>query len=421
MKITQPQCAPYRDRYVFFLFAMLIAIAVLVISYISTKNYYAPELVFTGLLSSSEHTSAYPPGIFLIVSCFQKITGLAVNHYVYKVIMLMLWFWAAFATARYVLGKGWLCFFAVCAMMLNPYFIWSCLMSSAAASECFFMFLSFYMLIRLHDSVSDSGSHRAFFCFLAGLLAASALVRSTNFVILFSLLGVFVCAGRRKAKKYFAGLLLIFCIYTALFCLYNYKRSLSFGLGTTFGINFFIGNNRDYLHGHPNYDIDIFFEKKILAGIKSGIKGFSEAQQNEYFFKAGINEIRQDVPAFLYRCIVKSLWHWLNVEKIPRFAAPETYIEGDGKTVHVGGIVILPALLYVVYKLLYIPLFVGALLLLFGRKLSLKEAVFFVPYFALWPVVVLLFPDTRFKICAEIMAVIPMMRCLQYGLRKYHG
>jgi len=408
----------YRDRYAFFLFAMLIAIAAFVISYISTKNYYTPESVFAGLLSSSEHTSAYPPGVFLIVNCFQKISGLAVNHYVYKSIMLILWFWTAYSAARYVLGKGWLCFFAVFAMMLNPYFVWSCLLSSSAASECFFLFLSLYMLIRLHDSVSDIDRHIILYCLVAVVLAISAIVRSTNFVILFSLLGFFIFAGRKKAKKYFAGLLLLFCIYTALFCFYNYKRSMSFGLGTTFGINFFIGNNRAYLHGHPNYDIDVFFEKEILAGIKSEIKGLNEAQQNEYFFRAGIHEIWQDVPAFLYRCMVKSLWHWLNFEKIPRFTAPDTYLGSDGKTIHVSGIVILPALMYVMYKLFYIPLFAGALLLLFCRKLSLKEAVFFVPYFALWPVVILLFPDTRFKICAEIMAVIPMMRSLQYFFRR---
>jgi hypothetical protein len=204
MKMTQLQCAPYRERYVFFLFALLIALAVLVISYISSKNYYAPDLVFTGLLSSSEHTSAYPPGIFLIVSCLQKITGLAVNHYVYKIIMLMLWFWAAFATARYVLGTGWLCFFAVCAMMLNPYFIWSCLMSSAAASECFFMFLSFYMLIRLHDNVSDSDRHIAFYCCLAALLALTAIVRSSNFII--SPCWGFLCMpGESGQKSIFGG------------------------------------------------------------------------------------------------------------------------------------------------------------------------------------------------------------------------
>ncbi len=410
----------YRDRYAFVLFAIVLAIAAVIISYISTKSYYAPESVFAGLVHASERTSAYPPGVFLLVNGFQAITGLAVNHYVYKIIMLMLWFWTAYAAARYVLGKGWPCFFAVCAMLLNPYFIWSCLLSPAAASECFFLFLSFYMLIRLHDSVSDSGGQSAFYCILAFVLAIAALMRSTNFVILLSLLGVFVFAGRKKAKKCFAGFLLVFCIYTALFCFYNYKRSLSFGLGTTFGINFFIGNNRAYLHGHPNYDIDVFFEKEILAGMKSEIKGLNEAQQNEYFFRAGMKEIRQDVPAFLYRCMVKSLWHWLNFEKIPRFTAPDTYIAGDGKTAHLGAIVILPAMMYLLYKLLYVPLFAGSLLLLFCRKLSLKEAVFFVPYFALWPVVMLLFPDTRFKICAEIMAVIPMMQSLRYFFRRRH-
>ena len=144
MKLSQAHPGAYRDIYVFPLFAILITITILVINYISTKNYYDPGFDFASLLHSSENNSAYPPGIFLIVQCFQKITGCTVNHYVFKSIMILLWFGSAYAVARYILGKSWLCFFAILAIILNPYFIWSCILSRDTASECFFLFLSFY-------------------------------------------------------------------------------------------------------------------------------------------------------------------------------------------------------------------------------------------------------------------------------------
>lgn len=424
MRLFHFQPKPYRDRYAFFLCVLLLAIAALSLSYISAKRTYcAPEAEFTGFISAAEHTAAYPPGVALLVRSFERATGLAVNHYVYKGIMLALWLWAAYAAARYVLGKGWRCFCAVFIMLLNPYFVWTCLISPDTASECFFLFLSFYLLLRLHDRAGNAGCSRGRYCLLAFVLALCAVMRTTNFIILIFLLGVFCLAGQRKAKKYFFAALILFCLYTVLFCFYNYKHSQSFGLGTTFGINFFIGNHRAYLQGHPNYDIDVFFEQGVLSGMKRKIAGRSEAQQNAYFLEAGMAEIRRDVPAFFYRCIVKSLWHWLNFEKIPRLVAPGTHLGKDGKTIHTGGIEVLPSLLYVMYKLFYLPLFINALVLLFRRKLSLHEAVFFVPYVALWPVVVLLFPDTRFKLCAEVMAIIPMMRGVQYffGWRQEAG
>jgi len=418
MKSQQARTGTYKDIYVLPLFVMLITIIILVINYIASKSYYTPGLDFAALLQSSENNSAYAPGIFLLVQCFQKITGLTVNSYLFKSCMLILWFCSAYALARYILGKSWLCFFAVFAILLNPYFIWSCIMSRDTASECFFLFLVFYVLIRLYDNIQAGKKNGALYCLLPFVLGMAALVRSTNFLILFCLLAIFCFAGKVKQRRIFSIILIAFSVYTALFCFYNYKRSQAFSLSTTFGINFYIGNNRAYLHGHPNYDIDLFFAEEIFAVKKKKLQGLNEGQKNNYYFQEGLRAIRQDIPAFLYRCIMKSLWHWVNFEKIPRLSAPGTYLDTDGQTIHTGTIVVLPSLFYVVYKIFYIPLFLGALFLLFCRKLGLKEALLFVPYFALWPIVVLLFPDTRFKICAEIMAVIPMMKALQFYIRQ---
>lgn len=401
---------PCRKPYVFFLAALLGAIAALAIGYAAGNPCYRPEADFAAFLSASARTAHYAPGVYLLTAGFEYLTGSAVQHYVYKITMLALWLGVAWATARRVLGHGWPGFFAVFLMVLNPYFVWTCLMSYDSASECFFLFLSFYLLLRLYDRAAAGRPAAALNLIAALVLGLAALMRSTNFLILVCVAAFLAFAGAGRARKHLCLILAALCLYTALFCLYNYRRSGSFGLGTSFGINFFIGNHRDYLYGHPAYDIDVFFERGVVAPVRKNIRGLPEAGQNRYFFRAGLREIRRDVPAFLYRCVVKSLWHWFNVEKIPRFTSPGTHIEGDSGIIRAGPLIVLPGLLYALYKLVYLPLFMGALVLLARGRLPVREAVFLVPYFALWPVAVLLFPDTRFKLCAEVLALIPMMR-----------
>jgi hypothetical protein len=43
--------------------------------------------------------------------------------------------------------------------------------------------------------------------------------------------------------------------------------------------------------------------------------------------------------------------------------------------------------------------------------------VFFAPYFALWPVLVLMYPDTRYKLIAEVIACIPIVCAAIEGWR----
>jgi len=327
--------------------------------------------------------------------------------------MLLLWFFTACLLCRYIFGKGWLSFAAVGLMILHPYFIWTCLIAPDTASECFFLFLSFLVLLKLHEHfpVTTAGKTMAGILCLA-VPASAALMRTTSFVILLLLLFFLLLKSRKETRNFIAVMLIVFTAYTAVFCFYNYQRKGAFTLSTTFGFNMFIGNCKAYLHGHPKYDIDLFFTRQWLKQHEQAMKGLSEAQQNRYYINEGISEIRRDIPAFVYRCIVKSLWHWFNIEKIPNFAAPETYLSRDGSSIAVGSIVIIPALAYVTYKLFYIPLFIAAIGLVLLKRISFRYAIFFIPYLALWPLVVVMFPDTRFKISAEIMAIIPIV----YGL-----
>ena len=410
---------PYKEFYVLvplFLFVMLIFINHTVIT---SKSYYTPEADFNEFLELAQNTAKYPPGILLLVKAIQSI-GIPVNHFIFKCVILFLWFFTTYFLLRYLDGDGWFSLITLTAMILHPYFIWTAIMSYDAAAECFFATCSFFLLLKLYEHPPEKYLNAVLLC--AGLfivLAFTAVMRATNFLIIGILLFVLFVYGGDKAKRFFLVLCIAFMAYALIFCFYNYKRTGAFTLSTTFGYNVFIGNNKAYLHGHPKYDIDIFFNKERReALIGNQTKGLSEGQKNKYFLKASIAEIRADIPAFIYRCIVKSFWHWFNIEKIPNFPAPDTYLSHDGTKIYIGEIKVSTSLPYVIFKIFYLPLFIAALYFMVTGKMSLKYSVFIIPYFALWPVVVIMFPDTRFKIVAESMALIPMMRSLQYFVYK---
>jgi hypothetical protein len=415
---------PYKGIFVLVPLFLFIALIFINHNVIVSKSYYTPQSDFNEFLQFAQNTAKYPPGILLLVKTVQSI-GIPVNHFIFKSVMLFLWFFTTYFLLRYLNGSGWFAFVTMIAIIVHPYFIWTGLMSNDAAAECFFVTGSFFLVLKLYEHPSEKYLYAVLSCAgLFMLLALTAVIRATNFLILIVLLFVLLIYSRDAAKRIFLILFVAFITYTGFFCFYNFKRTGAFTLTTSFGYNVFIGNNKAYLHGHPKYDIDIFFNKERReALIGHQTKGFSEGQQNSFLLKASIAEIRADMPAFIYRCIVKSFWHWFNIEKIPNFPAPDTYLSHDGTTMYMGDIRVTTSLPYVIYKIMYLPLFIAALYFMIAGKMSLKYSVFIIPYVALWPVVAIMFPDTRFKIVAESMAVIPMMRSLQYFvyLKKRDG
>jgi len=113
---------------------------------------------------------------------------------------------------------------------------------------------------------------------------------------------------------------------------------------------------------------------------------------------------------------VKSVWHWFNLEKIPNYTSP-TYMEADGRVARLARISIVPGLAYVIYKLFYLPPFLFSLISIMRKKIQSGYALLCAPLLGLWPVVVLAFPDTRFKSNAE-MVVLPAILAAYWVWRR---
>ncbi|MFH1744023.1 MAG: hypothetical protein ABIH23_33885 [bacterium] len=358
-------------------------------------------------------TAFYPPGVPILLAAVRFLGCTNINPYVFNGIMLNLGAFVFYLLSRVVIGSLFCSFAAVLLMILNPYFVCTALLSRDGATEYFFTALLFLILFTFYKQTSVSRKS-VIFLFLALFLTAAALglVRVTGFFVAFAIFAVSIFI--HKSSKLFFGLLTAaFACFTLLFMLYNYALVGSFSLSTNSGINLYIGNHPLYLHGHPHYDIDVFLGERVESELKNtGVDSMSESESDAYYRKKAEEFIQEDILGFVYRILVKSVWHWFNVEIIPNFTV-SAHVDGNSDTIVIQTrINLLTSLSYVIYKLAYLPLFIISIVMLCKGRMDRHLLVFYMPYLALWPIVVLTFPDTRFKIVAEVCALIPMMCCL---------
>ncbi|HPA47759.1 MAG TPA: hypothetical protein PLG59_11530 [bacterium] len=374
------------------------------LSHSIVENHQLPQAAF------------YPPGVPFLLAVAQFAGWKEINPFVFNAILLNLGVLFFYALARMLLrGVSW-AFGAVLLMILNPYFVSTSLLSRDTAAEFLFTGLFFLFLFGGFRSGFPDRQVRSLFPILLFVIAAVlALVRVTGF---FSVLILFAACFllEKPLRRVFGVLLALWIVFALLFMLYNHRTVGSFTLATNAGTNLYLGNHPLYLHGHPHYDIDAFLEteriKKELS--ENSADGLSEAQLDAYFKGRAFEAIRANIPAFLYRVLVKTVWHWFNFEIIPNYTS-RAYLEGgENRIVVESRIGLLTGLAYMIYKFAYLPLFLWSIIVLLQKKIDLRMGLFYLPYLALWPIVVLTFPDTRFKIVAEVCVLIPMIAVVQY-------
>jgi hypothetical protein len=98
----------------------------------------------------------------------------------------------------------------------------------------------------------------------------------------------------------------------------------------------------------------------------------------------------------------------LNFEKIPNYSGATrlgSAGEGEWTATIDADQSHLPGLAYLAYKLAYIPAMVLTVVLLLRKRIDGRIALLFAPLLGLWPVVAITFPDTRFKLAAEVILV----------------
>jgi hypothetical protein len=365
-------------------------------------------------------TAYYPPMIPLLIVGF-RLLCIVLTPFTFNFCMLALGLGSLYGLSYCLLRAEKYAFVSVLLALLNPYFIWITLLSRDTGPEFLFLSTTLWIAIKVLNMPENAPRRQKYFA-MVGLLGSAFLLslsRVTGFFVVLTVifLAVWRCATGWK-RSFFAWCGGIFMVLTVLFCCYNYRLIGTFTLATHGGVNLYYGNHPAYIHGHPHYDIDMFMVN--LPQIDYTPK--NEGDLDQAYSRRGLEFILADPVSFVYRVMCKSVWHWLNLEKIPNYpkqskiiAQTDTYwvIHAERQ------IALTPGVAYMLYKLIYLPLFLLSGFALVYRKIPAPYLLLYGPYLGLWPVLVLTFPDTRFKISAEIL-VIPALIAASFLWRRVH-
>jgi len=365
-------------------------------------------------------TAFYPPGIPILLGFIQFLGLEDIDPFAFNAVLLNAGTFVFYVLSKRIMATTLYSFLSVLLMTVNPYFVSTALLGRDVASEFLFSGLVFLSLFAYYKASSKTW-RKAVLLFLAILTTSVALslARVTCFFVVSATLALSIVVFR-PGRIFFFSLLIAFVCFTLLFMYYNYRLVGSFTLSTNSGINLYIGNHPLYLHGHPHYDIDVFLGKERIKREleETRANSMTETEEDAYFRKKAVEFIKSDIRGFLYRILVKSVWHWFNVEIVPNYTCHAYFDSEKDMIILESKINFLTNLAYVIYKICYLPLFILSIFFLFNGRIDRLLVVFYMPYLALWPIVALTFPDTRFKIVAEVCVLVPMMYSVCYWRRR---
>jgi hypothetical protein len=346
-------------------------------------------------------SAAYPPLIPAILIGVRALGLPPLDPWLFNLATAWAGMLALYGLARRALGAALPALAAALLALANPYALWTFLLSRDAGSE--FLFGGLMLWAAISAAKREVEGKPALGVMLLALLAGIALglTRVTGFFIAIAVfLIAFLISRTARQRRSWAFALAGVVASALLLCAFNWRQVGAFRLATNGGYNLYLGNHPAYLHAHPHYDVDVFLGAVAQA---EGLDGLPEAERDSAYTRRALEFIRADPAAFGLRLVLKSVWHWFNLEKVPNYTSP-SLLSADGQTAHLAAIDVLPSLAYVLYKLIYLPLLLLAMLLLFLGRIESRMWLLFGPLLGLWPVLALTFPDTRFKIDAELLA-----------------
>jgi hypothetical protein len=352
--------------------------------------------------------SAFYPPMVTLVALAVRVAGIArVDPYILNLTFLVLSLVPAYGIGIAVCSKEWQAFSAAALMILNPYFIWTILLSRDSGLEFLFMGIVLWSCLAIVRPVSpDKPSRGRWLALLmvASMVAAS-LTRVTAFFMAAAVVGLALVlspsgASRRQMVCCAAALL----VFGGLWAYYNFRQVGAFLLATNSGYNLYLGNHPAFLHGYPHYDLDVFLRSQDIAGLD----GASEVVRNRRYTQEAIRFIQADPVGFIYRTTMKSIWFWLSPEKLPNYTT-DSRIVSQGSltdwTAHLTPVDVVPGLAYMVFRMVYLPGLLASVVAVYRKTLDRRYALLYGPLLGLWPILALTFPDTRFKLSAEALTL----------------
>jgi len=398
------------DKYEYILYLGLLIICCFVVVLVSSNA--------TGNLSKAFSLISNDPSIDRIKLFYSPLPFYYIKFYVWlglKPIHLSLVTFSLFSIVLIQIGRHYIknrkhLFIVISYILLNPYLLWSFYVSADTAidSLLFVAFMYSFLTIKKH------GDSKTFLWLLFVFIILFSITRPTSiyigiFLMLYSLVYV--------RERYVRQSLLVFIVVAISLVVFNYVKYDRAAVSINGGYNLFLGNHPQYLDGHMKYDIDTFFEKggvsicqNVNDGNEFGCNNLGE--KDKLYFSKGVDFIINDPVAFIYRAIVKGKEYFFGIEKVPYYRTI-AFLKRDGtiefqkqQASYVVNII------YIVYKSIFILLFLLIILNVIFYKYRAKENIIIIPWVAMGIISLLTFPDSRFSLSYE--ALVPIWLALNY-------
>lgn len=352
--------------------------------------------------SSLPNTAFYPPFVIFLIMGLKGVGLKTVNPWVFNGFFFLAGTLLLYGFCLKLFSRR-ASLLVVAFALLNPLLAWYAMTSKDTAVEYLFSILQMFSLFLFIQESERTKSKWLLVIFVVSS-CCSFLTRITGVFTMAALVVMAFLLVKEREKKKLMAIAAAACVSgVLLFMGYNKFTVGQFTLATNGGYNLYLGNHPLYIQGHPHYDIDVFMHDPLDTCGSADASTRSEMSSDACYRQQGIRFIRADPKGFVYRLLVKTVWHWFNLEKIPNFTQSATLTSAD--TITFGPVSLAYGLVYMAYKIIYLPLLMLGLYGLWRGDIEKKYGLFLAPLLGLWPVVVLTFPDTRFKVVAEILAI----------------
>lgn len=402
------------DKYEYILYLGLLAICCFVIILVSSNA--------TGNLSQAFSLINNDPSIDRIKLFYSPLPFYYIKFYVWlglKPIHLSIVTFILFSTVLIEIGRHYIknrkhLFFTISYILLNPYLLWSFYVSSDTAIDS----LLFVTFIYSFLNIKKYGDSKIFLWLLFISIILFSITRPTSiyigiFLMLYALVYV--------KERYVSQSLLVFIVVAISLVMFNYVKHDRAAVSINGGYNLFLGNHPQYLDGHMKYDIDTFFEKGGISICKN-VNDSNEfscnnlGEKDKLYSSKGIDFITNDPVAFIYRAIVKGKEYFFGIEKVPYYRTI-AFLKKDGTIeLQKQQVSYVVNIVYMVYKSIFILLFLLIVLSVIFYKYKTKENIIIIPWITMGIISLLTFPDSRFSLSYE--ALVPIWLALNYTLLR---
>lgn len=332
-------------------------------------------------------------------------------------------------------------FIAVAYAMLNPYLLWTALVTRDFAIAYLCLSVVAYNLF-----VAQRTGKINFPAFLLLVL----ICLNMRVALLFSIGGFTLALGILNGWRIGCKTAVALILGLSVFLATNYFRFGHASLTSSSGFNVFLGNNPAYFMCHPNFDIDDCLDryskqqeaKYNIQNNKDGIfpsgksidkhedpmhrRIMHEFSRSEALTHTALEYMMADKPALAERILLKGAWFLFGVTKVPAVtAARAETVEERGQLVTYHYADVKASLIRQFGGLSYIPYRISFLLLFWYATIRMiitkRTDLFMLPllgYLAMLPVLVITFPDTRFYLAEMTIAAAAACSSVLTGRNK---